>query len=796
MRPIYRAVGKPAAPLLRAYQRRPAHFRNLSFGLFLAAILSYGGFFAYYLLSRSDIVNFVAGFNNDDAFYYFQIAKNLAAGQFSTFDGGITRTNGYHPVWALLLTPFYWVFDSESALAGIKAFEIMLVAGGVALIALAARLSRLMWILLFAALPMLYTHNHLYLGLEAAAVLFALGAFLLALSLFAGNPARWSLLLAAIAFIQPWVRLELLAVSLTATAAVALIGWLRMRHGMSMKLPPQSVPLPRTLVPFIGACLGGLIYFAYNRLVFGGFVPVSGAVKAAWSQFCFEGEVERLPALTQTLYWSNCLEGISVMQNLQNFLQVRISTDFVLPLTDTLLAALEICAYALLVWWFSRRSDDKSDWLFLIFLVGVASLAAGHLAKFSQSVLTVHTNWGRAGWYFVPAYLMMALIVPIRCYVAIYMIRRFVEPRWETAARVLKPAVVAVAVLALIPYDSIVASFEYVDWKTDYKQGSSVWDMSRYLGVTQVMNHVLPEDAVVGSWDSGRIGYFSSFPVVNLDGLVNSYDYLDAVENDNEERFFSAYGLTHFANIRHVHDTFTNTLFEGVPIRDTYEFKLWAAEPQEAARVDHADEVWTKLETRFDYRQNEIGVLIDGRLAQVLIRNCVPERHQGTVFVFSWSGTDVDTYYPWRNIRKNHLGYCVNAFELPRHAAQTARIEIISGRVYVDRLIGDRQPIARSDWDLYLSDRSLVYKKDRCDQADTAARFLLHLFPRSRIDLIFHRWPYGFDNLDFNFEGSGFRFDDTCVVVRELPSYRVERVKTGQFTSQGRIWEANYTLAE
>ena len=39
---------------------------------------------------------------SDDAFYYFQVAQNLAAGQGPTFDG-LTRTTGFHPLYALLL---------------------------------------------------------------------------------------------------------------------------------------------------------------------------------------------------------------------------------------------------------------------------------------------------------------------------------------------------------------------------------------------------------------------------------------------------------------------------------------------------------------------------------------------------------------------------------------------------------------------------------------------------------------------------------------------------------------------
>ena len=131
------------------------------------------------MLARFDLVNLIRDQNEEDAFYYFQIARNLAEGKFSTFDGGITRTNGYHPLWLFLITPFYWIFDKETALFAIKAFEIMLLAGGVALVTGAARLARLPWILMFAALPMLYQHHVLFTGTEAAAGLFMLGLFIL-----------------------------------------------------------------------------------------------------------------------------------------------------------------------------------------------------------------------------------------------------------------------------------------------------------------------------------------------------------------------------------------------------------------------------------------------------------------------------------------------------------------------------------------------------------------------------------------------------------------------------------------
>src|SRR6266436_4937086 len=44
----------------------------------------------------------------DDAYYYFTIARNVAQGAGSTFDG-IAPTNGYHPLYMLSLVPVFWL---------------------------------------------------------------------------------------------------------------------------------------------------------------------------------------------------------------------------------------------------------------------------------------------------------------------------------------------------------------------------------------------------------------------------------------------------------------------------------------------------------------------------------------------------------------------------------------------------------------------------------------------------------------------------------------------------------------
>ena len=317
------------------------------------------------MLAAFDLVNLIRDANYDDSFYYFQIATTYprASSPHSTAASPKQRPP---PRLAAAHNPLLLAIRQRNRpLFGIKALEIMLVAGGTALIALAARLSRLAWPLLFAALPMLYRNPlELLWGLEAAAALFALALSMLAVCLYMRAPERWHWTLAAIAFALPWVRLEYIAVSLAATAALCAIEWSRQeRRALSLT---ALANIRRAYIPLIGAAAGILVYFAYNRLVFGGALPVNALTKQAWSQDKWAQQ-----------------GGYDFMQNFGATLRLGVF-DY------ELLIALEICVYLLIVWRLALRSNDRRDWLLLAFLVGMFGLAAGHIAKFAQIVLITH----------------------------------------------------------------------------------------------------------------------------------------------------------------------------------------------------------------------------------------------------------------------------------------------------------------------------------------------------------------------------------------------------------------------
>ena len=767
---------------IRSKSQTAAAWR-LPFALFACGLLAYGVAFAWHILTNFDLVNLIRDANADDAFYYFQIAYNLAQGKFSTFDGGITQTNGYHPVWLLLITPFYWLFDKETALFGIKAFEIMLVAGGVALIALAAWLSRLAWPLLFAALPMLYHKpRELLLGLEAAAAMFTLSMLILTVCLYMRDPQRWRWPLAALAFALPWVRLEYIAVSLAVTGALCAIEW--SRSELRSLCISVLANLWHAYIPLIGAAAGILVYFAYNGLVFGGILPVSAVTRQAWAQ----------------AHWAR-EGGYSLTQNFLETLRLNVF-DY------ELLIALEICVYLLIAWRLALRSNERRDWLLLAFLVGAFGLAAGHIAKFAQIVL-IMPYYGSKVWYFVPAYLMTALIIPIRLYVAIYLIRRFIAPRRRAAANALSVGVVVIGAAILLARAGFAEPFRWVD----HVSGSSQldWGVASYMGM-QVTNRALPEGSVIGSWDAGVIGYFSRFPVVNLDGLVNSYDHFHARPIQLKEDqltedidVYRRYDITHFANSRRYDQTPNNVIFESVPFDGwndiQHHFTLWTyGLPHETyVEVDYSQQIRNNMEPRFDYLQDGIGVVLDGRMAQAFVKDCDPD----ATLAWTWQERKHDRFVRLAiNPYRNHANMCIDARVLPRGAAQSAQVKTImpSDAYYANlnlpNLPNSTEPIIRSDFDVYISDRSLIYTKRQCSQEDVAARFFASVFPIDAINLPARVRENGYYIIDFAFDEYGaFAADGSCWAEVKLPGYPITEIHTGQYAvaedGYRYLWEDN-----
>ena len=122
-----------------------------------------------------------------------------------------------------------------------------------------------------------------------------------------------------------------------------------------------------------------------------------------------------------------------------------------------------------------------------------------------------------------------------------------------------------------------------------------------------------------------------------------------------------------------------------------------------------------------------------------------------------------------------------------------ARAAIIAGD------FGERLADAR--YDIYLDndgdENILIYFKRPCADEDTRDKFFLHIIPANADDLPAGMRERGFHNRDFNYSGRAVHaLDDWCIAINLLPGYPIQRIRTGQHTHAGVLWQADINLDE
>ena len=147
-------------------------------------------------------------------------------------------------------------------------------------------------------------------------------------------------------------------------------------------------------------------------------------------------------------------------------------------------------------------------------------------------------------------------------------------------------------------------------------------------------------------------------------------------------------------------------------------------------------------------------------------------------------------------------GECLAAFPLPDYpiaAIHTGQSGVWKKDIYPPddpetlratyAALSGHPPSANSTFALYLQDNRLIYLRETCSAADTAAGFFLHILPADVADLPAERQAAGFANLDFAFDRWGGHFDGKCLATVPLPDYPLATLRTGQYApGQGELW--------
>ncbi len=106
------------------------------------------------------------------------------------------------------------------------------------------------------------------------------------------------------------------------------------------------------------------------------------------------------------------------------------------------------------------------------------------------------------------------------------------------------------------------------------------------------------------------------------------------------------------------------------------------------------------------------------------------------------------------------------------------------------------QPVAQDFFDLYALDNRLIYLRETCAAADTAAEFFLHIFPEEAAHLPEERRAAGFVHGVFDFAHRGGHFDGKCLAAVVLPDYPIKEIRAGAaHIGQRPLWLAELIAA-
>ncbi len=95
------------------------------------------------------------------------------------------------------------------------------------------------------------------------------------------------------------------------------------------------------------------------------------------------------------------------------------------------------------------------------------------------------------------------------------------------------------------------------------------------------------------------------------------------------------------------------------------------------------------------------------------------------------------------------------------------------------------EPAARSHFDVYLGDGTLIHVREPCVRDDVPRRVFVEVTPEDPEDLTRRRLPrwrrrYSLDKLSIAFRRSGVLFEGKCMAILPLPDYPVSGIRTGQ----------------
>ncbi len=437
------------------------------------AIISVGVMIQLFFLTRS--FNFLlTNIIPDDAFYYFQIARNIVTGHGSTFDG-IHATNGYHPLWLLILLPIFKFFSVGGTLDFTPVYltlslEIICnTIAGVVMLVILSRYTHKQWLKAFALMLWFLNPFMIYEmmnGLETGLSLMLVALFFLCTLNVQKNASRKNIIIASIVG------------GLMVLARIDNIFFLAFFY---LWLWSKDFSFNHFKKVFGFGLISLLVispFFLWN--IFGFHMLLTSAS---------EGNTRVSHQLIVQDHGTSLFQTAKAAVYSTHYQIVELLTRSGVPAGILILIGM-----GLGYWLIKKQGTIETR---VAYLNVELFLFAGFLTNFLANSAI---RWVGRPWYFVAFTIFVMIFV-------VWLFEQFFD------ALTYKKIFISVGVAFLL------FSF-YVNWSKNLKNQYVL--QSQMFEAAHWMNTHLPQDAVIGSFNTGIEGYFSRNRVINLDGLVNN----------------------------------------------------------------------------------------------------------------------------------------------------------------------------------------------------------------------------------------------------------------------------------
>lgn len=437
----------------------------------------------------------------DDTFYYLETAKHIVAGDGSTFDG-INPTNGYHPLWMVLLLPLAALISDPWTLLRSTLLMGLIFNVGAAVLLFAALRKRLnIWFIPVIGTAVYYLNVNSIISLNGLEIMVSSFFFALVLYLTFSDFDYSTVSLRRKALLG--LSLGLLFLARTDNAFYILVF-----YAVAVWRTPSSM---RIKVAALMAGIGALVaspWIIWNIVYFGSPIQSSGF------------------AVPYVLRESFLADGHTTGEQLVHsakffleFITVRFYGDYLGFPKTIYLPILAGTIYMIVRKWKQLGRAEYADARHVIKLV--AALAAAALA-----VIFVHTfvRWYPRNYYF-DQIIMLSAVGFVLCLTLLrpeVMLAK-IRANSATLSRCAAVAVLFVAV-AQVAY--------FLPRLID--QGVYPHQVEFYDAAQWLKENTSPEIVVAG-FNVGITSYFSDRTVINLDGAINTV----AVEAIKQKRLLA-----------------------------------------------------------------------------------------------------------------------------------------------------------------------------------------------------------------------------------------------------------------